>query len=130
MQKQNLQTQAERLMELKLAAEEATRAFKDFQQLFVLEMDVLEEQSLEFADEDYNYKLKVVRGERTNIDPVSLKKALGARMWNTLTERKLDLKKVERAISKGDIDPVIVSQSTTYVNSSPYVRITDSKRID
>jgi hypothetical protein len=72
-------------------------------------------------------KATYVSSTRTQVDEVSLKKALGAREFNKITTRKVDNKLIEKAIISGNIDARIVSQNTTIVKTTPYVRITETR---
>jgi hypothetical protein len=93
-------------------------------------IELMNESKMRSAVVDYHdgfsIKASVVSAERTSVDEVSLRKALGAREFNKLTVRKLDKHKLEDAIKSSSVDPVIVAQCTTFVANSPYVRITES----
>lgn len=79
----------------------------------------------DFETGPYEVKATYVSTTKTKVDEVSLKKAIGARTFNTLTTRKIDNGLLEKAIIDGKIDARIVSQSTAIVKSAPYVRITE-----
>lgn len=55
------------------------------------------------------------------IDETGLRKALGARVFNKFTVRKLDRKKFEHAVDTGEIDPLMVSQYIAVDESDQFV---------
>lgn len=58
------------------------------------------------------------------LDEAKLKRRLGAVLWNKITSRVLDRKKLDALISTGVIAPGTIAQVTTEVPTTPYVKIT------
>lgn len=71
------------------------------------------------------HRFTIVQAERTKIDEVSLKKAIGARAFNKLATAKLDQNKVKQALAEGALDPVLLSQHSENVLNKPSIRISE-----
>lgn len=67
----------------------------------------------------------VVRRETTRIDEDSLKKKLGAPLFNKATKRVLDKAKLESLISLGEVTVEQVASASQLVPSKPYVRVSE-----
>jgi transcriptional regulator with AAA-type ATPase domain len=65
----------------------------------------------------------VVRGTKVNIDENGLKKALGASMWDKVTTKSLDMKKLQAYIASGEIDPMVVANVSKETAIAPYVTV-------
>ena len=68
-----------------------------------------------------------VQGERTVIDEKGLRKALTAKVFDKYTDKKLNRKKMEEAMSEGVIDPMVVAQHVSSQPASAYLRYTEHK---
>lgn len=71
------------------------------------------------------FKYTIVQAERTKIHESSLRRAIGARLFNKLTVRKIDQKLVTEAVKTGQLDPVVLSMHSENVLNKPYIRITE-----
>jgi len=58
------------------------------------------------------------------IDEKGLRKALGARVFDKYTVKKLDKRKMEAAMETGEVDPVTVAKFVTERLSAPYPKFT------
>lgn len=67
--------------------------------------------------------ITLVEGSTMSLDEEKLKKAIGAQMWNKITTRTLDRKKLDAFIASGEINPMIVARVTTEVPRKPFVKI-------
>lgn len=76
------------------------------------------------------YRYTLVRAERTKINELGLKKAIGARAFNKLTTAKVDPAKVKTAVEEGTLDPVILGQHAENVLNKPSVRISKADESD
>lgn len=65
-----------------------------------------------------------VQGERVQINDTALKKKLGATMWNKVTERVLDKRKLEDQIAAGEVEVADVAAASTTAKNKPYVKVT------
>lgn len=66
----------------------------------------------------------IVAGTRVVIDEVGLKKRLGADLWNKVTTRSLDRKKLDAYLASGEVDVNEVAAVSEEVENAPYLRIT------
>lgn len=57
------------------------------------------------------------------IDQPKLKKKVGAKLWDKITTRSLDKKKMDAFIASGELDAAIVAQCMTEKPSSPFVKV-------
>jgi transcriptional antiterminator Rof (Rho-off) len=73
-----------------------------------------------------DYKVTVVQSETLKVDEDSLVKALGKRMYNKVSVRKVDKKMLELAIKDGEISPQAVANSMVISKSTPYIRVSQS----
>lgn len=83
--------------------------------------------SYEFQDGDYRVRATVVRGETTKIDEAGLKKELGYRLFNKVTKRVIDNKKLQDAMADGTIDPMAVGKHVEVKENRPFIRISKSE---
>lgn len=67
----------------------------------------------------------VARKTTTTVDEKGLRKALGAKVFDRYTERKLKNKKLEEAIEIGDIDGYTVAKYLTVTQGAPYITYTE-----
>ena len=58
------------------------------------------------------------------IDVERLRKRLGAAMWNKITTRVLDGKKLDAYVSSGEIRPIIVAACTVDKTGDSYIKVT------
>lgn len=64
-----------------------------------------------------------VEGHRTVIDEAKLKRKIGLSMWNKVTSRFLDRKKLDAYIASGEIKASIVADCTDEAPNKPYVKV-------
>lgn len=70
------------------------------------------------------FRATVVSGETTTIDADALRAKIGARAFNKLTVRKVDMKKVEEALDNGSLTPAVVAEFTTVKARATYPKLT------
>lgn len=104
-----------------VAAEEAYRALQS-QLITIIEARKISEIGIE--DNGVKTTARIVRSETTTVDEISLKKALGARTFNKVCIQRVDKGKLQRAMTDGTVDPVVVAQHTVIKSASPYLRFT------
>lgn len=117
---------AEMILEVQRRRDLINTELKDLQDQLCSAMEHDHIKTFDVDHGDRLLKATYVSSTRTQVDEVSLKKALGAREFNKLTVRKVDNKKIEKAILNGEVDATVISQNTAIVKTSPYVRITES----
>lgn len=70
------------------------------------------------------FRITVVSGESTKVDADALRDRIGARAFNTLSVRKLDMTKVEKAVAAGKLDVGVLAEVTTVTPRTSYPRLT------
>lgn len=70
------------------------------------------------------YKVTLVSGETTKVDEDALRERIGARAYNKLTDRKLNLKKVEKAVVDGALPLEVLSAVSEVKPRASYPRLT------
>lgn len=65
-----------------------------------------------------------VEGESVVLDEAKLKKRLGATLWNKITTRSLDKKKLDAFIKSGEIATSDVAACSDLIPRTPHTRIT------
>lgn len=70
-------------------------------------------------------KVTYVQNSTVKVNEEGLRKALGARVFNKYTVRKIDKNKLETGIATGEVDGVVVSQYCEIKSSKPYIRYTE-----
>jgi hypothetical protein len=105
---------------VKQAKEEIEREFQEAQQRVITIM-----QSQDMKQKRVGViSATVVQRSRPKYNEESLAKQLGAEVWNKVTKKILDTKKLEQAINDKVVDVNVVAGCTEFVNDKPYVRLT------
>lgn len=65
-----------------------------------------------------------------SVDEKGLKKALGARVWKTVTEVKLSQAKLKAAIEAGEVSPVVAAQFITTALKTASITLSHPKEGD
>ena len=77
--------------------------------------------NLTLASEGLKFSATYTQRTTNEIDEAGLRKALSAPVFDKFTVKKLDRKALERAMSDGDIDPVVVAQFVQQVPGKTFV---------
>ncbi len=95
------------------------------QQRIVATLDSLEVKTHE-VEVKGGRSIKATRSQsnRTVIDETGLKKSLGETLWNKVSSRVLDKKKLEAFIASGEVSATAVAKCSTENEGKPYIRIT------
>lgn len=67
----------------------------------------------------------LVEGTTLHIDTDRLQKALGSKLWMSVTSRVLDKAKLEDAIARNVVDPAIVAQCSMETPKRAYITIAE-----
>lgn len=73
------------------------------------------------------YRVTYVRGNRISVNSDGLRKALGTKKWNLVTEKKFSKARLEKALDDGKIEATEVSPYVTEVENAPFLRISEVK---
>lgn len=113
------------LDELRRQKDELEGTIDALQQRIVATLDSLEVKSHE-VEVKGGRSIKATRSQnnRTVIDEIALKKAMGESLWNKVSSRVLDKKKLEAFIASGEVSATAVAKCSTENEGKPYIRIT------
>lgn len=106
------------------AAKEATKKHSDMKAELLALLEELEIRTVDVSDGDVTGTATAVKGSTASYDEARLKKRLGASMWNKVSTRVLDEKKLGAYVKSGDIETSVVAESITEKPRKPYVRVT------
>lgn len=98
---------------------------KEKQQRILEAFEHVEQSSKTFTHSDgRRFTVTRVQGSSVVIDEEKLKNRLGASMWNKITARVLDRKKLEAFIGSGEIPTTVVAACSDEVPKAAYVKVT------
>lgn len=112
------------LDDLKRDRDDIDEQIKEVQAEIISELDRIQEKTIVVEVQDRKIKATKVEGIRTTIDENSLKKSLGEKLWMKVSSRVLDKKKLEAHIASGEVDPIVVAESSTEKANAPYIKLT------
>jgi hypothetical protein len=90
-------------------------------------MEDKHQKSYKWAHNGKQRTVTYVRSDRVEIDEKALRKALTAKVYDKFTVKKLDRKRMEAAMSAGEIDPMVVSQYITSKPGMPYLKYSEKE---
>ena len=67
--------------------------------------------------------ITLVEGSTMVLDEAKLKVALGAQMWNKVTTRVLDRKKLDAFVASGEINPLVIARASSEKPRTPFVKV-------
>lgn len=109
---------------------QAQSTVKDLEKQVLSIMETEQRKTLSATVGESKYRITYVRSSTVSVDEAGLKKALGARAWNTLTDRKFSRKKLEAALENDKIEVEKVTPFLTEKHGSAYLRISESSAAD
>lgn len=112
-----------RLAELKKAAAESAKAYKDFEAEIAAKMTT--KTASVTTDDGTTISVVLVQSERLVIDEARLKTEVGSKIWEKVSTRSLDRKKLDAAIALGDISTTTLGKVSEIHQNNPYLRITE-----
>lgn len=74
-----------------------------------------------------DYEVVVVSPSSMILDEQMLRKKIGVKAWNRITNRVIDSALLKEAMESGLVDALDVAACTNEKNSNPYVKITEKK---
>lgn len=69
------------------------------------------------------YRVSVVASNTVKVDEEALRERIGARSFNKLTRRKLDLTKVSAAVAEGALDAAVLAEVSEVKARATYPRV-------
>jgi hypothetical protein len=98
---------------------------KDSQTRVVKAFQVAGTKSHKFVGPDGSvYSASFQQTEKVTLDEAKLKKRLGSALWNQITTKVLDRKKLDAAVAAGDIKPTDLSACSNVSLSAPFTKVT------
>ena len=105
--------------------EAAERHFKIKQEELANQMAAAHQKSMTYTKNGRIFGVTFVQRSTYELDEKGLRKALTAKVYDRFTEKKLNRKALEEAMSRQEIDPMVVSKYVEEKKGSPYLRYTE-----
>ena len=100
---------------------------KDLQQKILASLEANDTHTIDWEHKGERSKATAVYSSTLNFDEEEIAKALTKSMWEQVSSRRLDQKKLEDKVARGSVDPAVISEHTTEVPRAPYIRISFPK---
>ena len=112
----------------KVAAAELSADIRMIQDEILHLLDEAGLSSFSYEDEDAGLRVKATRVQAVKLvfDEPKLKKALGAKLWKTVTTAALDESKLESAVAEGRIDPMTLAENSEEKQNRPYIKVSSA----
>ncbi len=124
MARKTIANQVALLDQLKQEKTDIAEKIKEVEAWLIDQLDEAGQKTLTVDVADRHVKVTKVQGTRTVIDENTLKRSLGEKLWMKVSTRVLDKKKLEAFIASGEIDPLVVADSSTETENAAYIKIT------
>lgn len=109
------------------ARDKAQATLDEVQDRLIKQMERDQRKSFRWTSDGVRRAISYVQATTTVIDEKGLRKALGAKVFDKYTVRKLDRKAMEVAMDDGTIDPVTVSRFVTLKPNRPHLSLTEKE---
>jgi hypothetical protein len=119
-----------RFIDAKKAADHAKRELEAAEAELIESLRAAGDKSTSLTEGDKVQRATVVQTETTKIDEEGLRKALGVKLWNKVTVKKVDKAKLTAIIADGEISPELASGFLTVQKNKPYIRYSEGQRKD
>lgn len=106
------------------ARDQAQARFTELEERLIKQMEADQRKSFRWSRDGQAHNLTYVQGHTTYIDEAGLRKALKAKLFDRYTKRVLDRRAMERGMSEGEVDPLVVSKYVTDRLKKPYLNYT------
>ena len=117
-----------RFIDAKKAADHAKRELDAAEQELIESLRAAGDKSTSLTEGDKVQRATVVQTETTKIDEEGLRKALGVKLWNKVTVRKVDKAKLTTIIADGEVSPELASGFLTVQKNKPYIRYSEGQK--
>lgn len=109
---------------LRIQREDIDQEIINVQQRVLARLEEKGESTVTVKTKDRHIIATRVQQVREAIDPVVLKKKVGAKMWDRITTKVLDKKKLEAFIASGEIDALAIADAVKENVANPFLRLT------
>ncbi len=110
------------------AFDQAKRHLDEVQAKLIEQMQLEQTKKLQAADANGPVRsVTYVQNTTYEIDQKGLRRALTAKVFDRYTTKTLDRKALERAMSDGEVDPMVVARFVTEKPGKPYLRYTEKE---
>jgi hypothetical protein len=86
------------------------------------------QKTISLTEGDKVQRATYVQNETIKIDEAGLKKSVSVKVWNRLTDRKVNRDKLKTAIADGELSQELASAFLSVQKSKPYIRYSEGKR--
>ncbi len=107
------------------AYEQAERHYKELGKQHTEEKAQKHQKSMTLTSEGKAINVTYVQKTSYDLDEKGLRRALTAKVFDSYTEKKLNRKALEEAMSRQDVDPTVVAKYVSEKPSTPYLRYTE-----
>jgi len=117
-----------RYIEAKKAADQAIRELKLAEEELAESLRTAGQKTISLTEGDKVQRATYVQTETTKIDEDGLRKAVGVKLWNRVTDRKVNKAKLITLIGEGEISQEPASSFISVQQSKPYIRFSEGQR--
>jgi len=117
-----------RFIDAKKAADHAKRELEAAEEELIDALRTAGDKSTSLTEGDKVQRATVVQTETTKIDEDGLRKAVGVKLWNKITVKKVDKAKLTTTIADGEISPELASGFLTVQKNKPYIRYSEGQK--
>lgn len=111
------------LHELRNARDDADQRYRAAAEALMARMDDEGRKSVVVRNGDKTITAARMQVSRVVIDEPALKKRVGAKLWEKISVRVLDRKKLDAFIATGEVAPETVADVSTNAVNAPYIRL-------
>jgi hypothetical protein len=119
-----------RFIQAKKAADQAIRELKAAEEELVEQLREQHKKSVTLTEGDKVQRATFVQTESTKIDEEGLRKAVGVKIWNAITDRKVNKAKLLEQVGTGTLTEQQVAPFITVVPNKAYLRYSEGQRKD
>lgn len=87
-----------------------------------------QQKSMSMDDGEVVHKITYTQGTKITYDEAGLRKALGAKKFDSYTNRVLDKPRFRKAVTDGELDQVTVAKYIQVEENAPFVKYTLNKK--
>lgn len=128
MSEQKMKDLVERIVIARNSKAQIDASIKEMESELTATMEALQRKSVSTKTNFGDFQATYVRSEKINVNEDGLRKHLGAKVFKSVADLKLNRKKLEAALEEGEIKHEDVSPYVSSTHGAPYVRYTEKKK--